>query len=107
MMDFSNEAVMMDPTRPDQGWEEVHLDRLVSEAADMQREHLGPGVGLVADTAPVPAIRGQPRALRSMLRALNDNATESLTHGTGNITGRTFIEPDGRNAVQVRDDGTG
>jgi len=107
MMDCSHEAVMMDPTRPDQGWEEVHLDRLLSQAADMQREHLGPGVGLVADTAPVPAIRGQPHAIRSMLKALIDNAKESLTSGTGTITVRTFMEPDGRIAVEVRDDGTG
>ena len=53
----------------------------------MQREHLGPGVGLVADTAPVPAIRGQPRSIRSMLKALIDNATESLTHRDGDHHG--------------------
>jgi len=107
MMDCGHEAIMIDPTRPDQGWEEVYLDRLVSEAAVMERERLGPGVSLVTDTAPVPAIRGQPRALRSMLKALIDNATESLARGSGTITVRTFVEPDGRIVVEVRDDGTG
>jgi len=107
MMDYSHEAVMTDRSRPDRGWEEVRLDRLIAELADPVRERLGPGITLALDLAPLPPILGQLKALRHLITLLIENAAESLAGRSGTVTVRTYEEPDGRIAVEVRDDGAG
>jgi signal transduction histidine kinase len=107
MMDYTIEAIAIDPDRPDEGLEEVHLDRLLSEVAEEERANLGHGVDLALDKAAVPAIRGHRRALRDMLRFLIRNASEALEGRPGSIALRVAPEPQGWITIEIRDDGSG
>lgn len=107
-MDCAHEAVRSaDSGLHERDWQEVHLDRLVADFAAAERARLGPDVSLDLELAPVPAIKGQAHVLRYMLAFLIQNAIESTEGRAGTITLRTFVEPDGRAVVEVRDDGTG
>jgi signal transduction histidine kinase len=107
MMDYTIDAIAIDPDRPGKGLEEVFLDRLLSEVAEEERVNLGPGVGLVLDLAALPPIRGHRRALRDMLRCLIRNASEAMQGRSGTIALRVAPEPQGWITIEIRDDGAG
>jgi signal transduction histidine kinase len=107
LMDYTIDAIAIDPDRPGEGLEEIRLDRLLSEVAEEERANLGQGVGLALDLAAVPAIRGHRRALRDMLSFLIRNASEALEGRSGTIALRVAAEPQGWITLEIRDGGGG
>ena len=87
--------------------EEIHLDRLVADFLESEKQKLGPGVDWSWQPAATPPMRGRSSLLRTMLRLLAENAVESLPGGMGSITMALQSLPRNWVGLEIRDTGCG